>query len=282
MQSVAIHPLRVGSCRHLDRIANRDGRWSLRTFPAYCVLIAHPTRGWMLFDTGYAPRFFPATQRLPQRLYRTLLPVSLPQEEELSAQLSRYRVQPADIATIVVSHYHADHVAGLRDFPNARFIAPAADTAALWRASSPWSDTMRGFLPALLPENFASRVTEAESFPAVDLPGWMAPFTIGFDLFADGSIIAVPLPGHSEGQLGVLIPDAQGRPAFLVADACWSMTACRAGSLPSRLTSFAHFDMRIYEQTFSRLRALSSRESALSLLPAHCADSWSAFAHDDR
>jgi glyoxylase-like metal-dependent hydrolase (beta-lactamase superfamily II) len=277
-QSLAIHPLRVGSCRHFERIAYRNGRLRLTTFPAYCVLISHPARGWVLFDTGYARRFFTATQHMPQRLYRALLPVSLPQEEELAVKLMLHGVEGRDIGTVIVSHYHADHVAGLRDFSNARFIAPSKDTQALWRAGNAWKDTARGFLRALLPEDFRSRVTDAEAFPVVDLPVWMAPFTIGFDLFGDRSAVAVPLPGHSEGQIGLLIPDAQGRAVFLVADACWSMTACRAGSLPSRLASFVHTDARRYAQTFAQLRALDSRERALSLLPAHCEDSWNAFA----
>ena len=277
-RTLAVHPLRVGSCRHFERFANRDAPWTLTTFPAYCALIAHPSRGWMLFDTGYARRFFPATQRLPQRLYRTLIPVTLSQEEELASQLVRYGVEPNDIATVIVSHYHADHIAGLRDFPNARFVAPGSDTRALWRAGNAWRDTARGFLPALLPDDFGSRVTEAEAFPVVDLPAWMAPFTVGFDLFGDSSAVAVPLPGHSAGQIGLMIPDAQGRAAFLVADACWSMDACRAGSLPSRLASFAHADARRYAETFLELRELSSRERSLALLPSHCADSWSAFS----
>jgi len=233
----------------------------------------------MLFDTGYARRFFAATQRLPERLYRMLLPVTLPQEEELTSQLVRYGIEPRDIGTVIVSHYHADHIAGLRDFPNARFVAPGSDTQAFWRAGNAWRDTARGFLPALLPDDFGSRVTEAEAFPVVDLPAWMAPFAVGFDLFGDYSAVAVPLPGHSEGQIGLMIPDAQGRAVFLVADACWSMDACRAGSLPSRLASFAHADARGYAETFFHLRELSSRERSLSLLPAHCADSWSAFSN---
>jgi glyoxylase-like metal-dependent hydrolase (beta-lactamase superfamily II) len=281
-QTLALHALRVGACRQCERIANRDGRWRLTTFPAYCALISHPTRGWMLFDTGYARRFFAATQHLPQRLYRTLLPVRLPEEEELAVQLVRYGLEPRDIGTVIISHYHADHIAGLRDFSNARFIAPRADTRGLWGARNAWRDTTHGFLPALLPDDFAARVTEAEMFPVVDLPPWMAPFTYGFDLFGDRSAVAVPLPGHSAGQIGLLVADADGRAAFLVADACWSMSACRAGSLPSRLASFAHADAPAYAQTFFGLRTLSLREPSLAMLPSHCSDSWNAFSDGRR
>lgn len=254
----------------------------MTTFPAYCVLIEHPDRGWMLFDTGYARRFFPSTEPFPERLYRTILPVVLAEEEDLLAQMKSRGVEPRDVGTVIVSHYHADHVAGLRDFTNAHFIAGSMDTRALWCAGNRWKDTARGFLPALLPDDFASRVTDAESFPVVDLPVWMAPFALGFDLVGDGSIVAVPLAGHSLGQIGLLIADAGGRPVFLVADACWSMPACRAGSMPSRLLSFVHADARRYAETFFALRRLDAREPSVALLPSHCADSWSAFSDGRR
>jgi glyoxylase-like metal-dependent hydrolase (beta-lactamase superfamily II) len=280
--TVTVRPLRVGSCRHVARIASRAEPWKLTTFPAYCALIVHPTRGPMLFDTGYARRFFAATQRMPQRLYRALLPVRLPEEEELTVQLRARGVEPRDVGTVIVSHYHADHVAGLRDFPSARFIAPAGDTAAFLRGDNAWRNTARGFLPVLLPNDFTSRLVDAESFPAVALPAWMAPFAAGFDLAGDGSIVAVSLPGHSPGQIGLLVPSADGGPVFLVADACWSMSACRAGSLPSRAASFVHADARRYAETFFALRDLTAREPALKVLPAHCEDSWEAFSNGRR
>ena len=149
---VSLQMLRVGFCRHLECVAARGGRLAPIQFPALCGLIGHPTAGWILYDTGYADHFFAATECWPERLYRTMLPVQLPAAEVLSTQLADLGIEGADIGTVVVSHYHGDHVAGLRDFPNAQFVALRADTRHIQSlVGTRWRAALNGQLPALLP-----------------------------------------------------------------------------------------------------------------------------------
>ena len=119
---VQVHLLRVGHCRHCERMTYRAGRWRIIQFPSICALLLHPQQGVALFDTGYAERFFSATQAFPERLYRWITPMTLPPEETLTAQLARLGLRPADIRVCFISHLHADHIAGLRDLPQARFV----------------------------------------------------------------------------------------------------------------------------------------------------------------
>jgi len=266
MSTVVLHMLRVGACRHLECTAARGGRWTPVEFPALCGLIRHPDHGWMLYDTGYAGHFFSATRTWPERLYRSALPVELPPDEVLKTQLAGFGLTQADIATVIVSHYHGDHIAGLRDFPNARFVALDADTKRFTALRGKrWRATFGGHLPTLLPDDYLNRV---------------APFETGLDLFGDGSLLGVPLPGHSHGQLGLFIPDANGRPAFLVADACWSLPALREGRLPSRLAMFATAERRRFIETFNGLFGIARRENAITLLPSHCTIAWQEFRDD--
>jgi glyoxylase-like metal-dependent hydrolase (beta-lactamase superfamily II) len=273
--SVKLAMLRVGACRHFECLAARGGRLSPVDFPALCGLIRHPEFGWILYDTGYAEHLFDATEDWPERLYRTAVPVSLPPSERLDLQLANFGITPLDISIVLISHFHGDHVAGLRDFPNARFIALRADSHEIESLKGRrWLSTIKGNLPGLLPADFASRLEEADGCATRTLPPWMKPFDRGLDLLGDGSLLGVPLPGHSRGQLGVFVPDASGRPAFLVADACWSLPACREGRLPSRLTLFIAADSRQLRRTFFGLQELSLRESAVALLPSHCPVAW--------
>lgn len=280
MSRVELHLLRVGACRHLECVAARGGRWAAVDFPALCGLIRHPERGWLLYDTGYAEHFFAATENWPERLYRAVLPLELPREEMLTSQLGRFGLTPADIGTVIVSHYHGDHIAGLRDFPRARFIAMAADTRHfVGLVGKRWRATLGGHLPGLLPGDYLQRVQDADSAPQRNLPPWLAPFTTGLDLLGDGSLIGVPLPGHSHGQLGLFIPDAGGRPAFLVADACWSLPALREGLPPAFPGMLIQTARRRYLDTFRSLGDLARREEAVALLPSHCAVAWREFQH---
>ncbi|WP_019447844.1 MBL fold metallo-hydrolase [Cupriavidus sp. BIS7] len=278
MTTLALHVLRVGACRHLECMAARGGRWRRVDFPALCGLIRHPQHGWILYDTGYADHFFSATEKWPERLYRTALPVDLPANEALLTQLASFGLTPADIRLVIVSHYHGDHIAGLRDFPNARFIALAADTEHFGsRLGKRWRATLGGHLPGLLPPDYFARVRAADNCPKRDLPRWLAPLTQGFDLLGDGSLIGVPLVGHSHGQLGLFLEDAGGRPAILVADACWSLPALREGRLPAIPAMFISAERRRYVATFESLADIARREQAVALLPSHCPVAWQEY-----
>ncbi len=281
MTAVSLQLLRVGACRHLECMSARGGRWTPVEFPALCGLIRHPERGWLLYDTGYAGHFFAATDAWPERLYRVALPVELPAAEILQTQLAGFGLSPSDIGTVIVSHYHGDHIAGLRDFPNARFIALSADTEHFTAlAGKRWRATFGGHLPNLLPGDYLERVADADACPKRNLPDWLAPFEIGFDLLGDSSLLGVPLPGHSLGQLGLFIPDAHGRPTFLVADACWSLPALRDGRLPSRLALHVNAQRRHFVETFNGLSCIARRETVVAVLPSHCTAAWQEFRDD--
>ena len=276
--SVSAKFLRVGQCRHLECIAARGGRLAMIDFPSMCGLIRHPAIGWILFDTGYAEHFFSETDKWPERLYRIALPIDLPYEQHLLQQLKSFGINADDITMVIVSHYHGDHIAGLKDFPNAKFIALKADTTEIQKLTSqPLRATLQGKLPGLLPENYFDRLINADDCTPIDLPDWMLPFTQGFDLVGDGSLIGIPLSGHSAGQLGLFLPDADGRPVFFVADACWSLPACREGRLPSPLTGFLTANNKTYKKVFRQLQQLANRENEIAILPSHCEQSWRQF-----
>ena len=229
-----VHLLQVGRCRHPEWVTLRGGRWSAAEFPALAALLIHPQHGPMLYDTGYAAHFEAATAPFPERIYRWITPVQLPESQTLARQLACHGVAPHDIVRVLISHLHADHVAGLRDLPRARFSALRDEIAQLQTAGR-LRALMRAVLPALLPEDFTARLDYADAARACELGPLWAPFTHGFDLLGDGSLIAVPLPGHSRAQMGVLLRDTDDRPLLLAADACWSARAWREQRLPSLL-----------------------------------------------
>lgn len=214
----------AGCCTHPGRVTRPDASWRPLRFPAMFGVVHHPREGVVLIDTGYAPRFEAATARFPARLYRLLTPMTLSRGETAVERLAARGVAADDVRTIVVTHFHADHIAGLRDFPRARivFAASAWDAVATLRGLSA---VRKAFLPALLPDDFAARAValddrvgaagvagvagaagSAGSLRA--LPPVLAPFDRGFDLLGDGSMWGVPLPGHATGQLGVFFDAA--------------------------------------------------------------------------
>jgi glyoxylase-like metal-dependent hydrolase (beta-lactamase superfamily II) len=253
----------------------RGGRLRPISFPALVALILHPTFGPILYDTGYAERFEAATEPFPERLYRWLTPPRLPAEERLGAQLGRLGVRLDDVERVLISHLHADHVAGLRDLPRAAFLALEADVAA--QLGSRWQTLRRGVLPVLLPNDFSARLTLVDHRPRIELgPDW-APFEHGYDLLGDSSLIGVQLPGHSPAQLGVLLRTTDDRPVLLAADSCWSSRALRERLLPSIVARPLFADWAAYRRTFDGLRQVADRLPDLQIIPSHCAASIAAF-----
>ncbi|WP_024890788.1 MBL fold metallo-hydrolase [Luteimonas huabeiensis] len=274
---VRLELLRVGHCRHCERIAHRGGRWRSVEFPAFCALILHPREGAILYDTGYAPRFLDATTPWPERLYRWATPPHLDADERLEAQLAARGLRPSDIRWCLISHFHADHIAGLRDLPAARFVCMREDHAAL-RAASRLRAVRNGWLQALLPDDFEARLRFADDLRRVaPPPAWRALGDDGHDLFGDGSLVAVPLPGHAPRQMGLRLTDQHDREVLLCADACWSRRAWRDRALPAWPARLAMHDWPTYVATIDRLRALAKATPELAIVPSHCTESVAAY-----
>lgn len=271
-----VHWLRVGHCRHPEWVTLRGGRWNAVDFPAHCALIIHPSLGPILYDTGYADRFDVETRSLPNALYRWITPMQLPREQRLSAQLSALGVNVEDVNRVLVSHLHADHVAGLRDLPRARFTALREDVLDNIERRGIGA-VRRGFLPGLLPDDFSLRLDFADDVRVVDLGAAWAPFTRGYDIVGDGSIIGVPLPGHSAAQLGLLMWNTDGQPVMLVADACWSTRALNENRLPSLVARPMMHNWQRYRATLTDLHALRLHRADLQMLPSHCSVAHAAF-----
>ena len=150
------HILDTGYCLAWEHHILQGGRHRRVACHSLAALLCHPEQGWLLWDTGYAPRMLEATRR------------------------------------------------GLH---------------ALSRA----------FIPDLLPGDFSARARFLTSFEGPSLPA-LGPTN---DLFGDGSLLLLRLPGHACGQLGLLAHTERGRILF-AADGCWqrrSIRECRPPSL---------------------------------------------------
>lgn len=263
--------LKVGHCQHPECAALRGGGRRAIDFPALVGLIEHPQRGLMLYDTGYSQHFHKATKRFPECLYRMLTPVTLPPEEELLAQLESRGIRASDIETIFISHFHADHVAGLRDFPQAEFIATRAERT-LCERKGRLGRLRRAYLRELMPEDLDERIQYAETMPRLPLPVAWSPFENAHDLLGDASMMGIDLLGHSASQLGVAFHAEE--PVFLIGDACWKIEGLIGDKKPSH-PAYAFFDnTAAYDATFDRLRALYLSAGAPLIIPSHCITTW--------
>ncbi|MBT8226503.1 MAG: MBL fold metallo-hydrolase [Dactylosporangium sp.] len=267
--TVRLTLLVAGACRQIERVARRGGRWRSVQFPALVGVIEHPTAGVMLFDTGYSPRFFAETARGAARLYRWLTPPTCTAQETAAAQLTAAGISPYQVKIVVISHFHADHIGGLADFPAARFLYLRSALRPAWRTRSSVSNVRHAFLPGLLPPGFEERSISAEDCPAAPPPPGTG-LDPGFDLLGDGSLLGFDLSGHVAGQLGLFLPQTQGPPVMLVGDACWHRRAFTHGELPHPVARLVTADPRAYRQRIETLGRLARARPDLLVVPSHC------------
>jgi N-acyl homoserine lactone hydrolase len=159
-----------------------------KTLVASCYLIRHGT-DYMLWDTGLPAALVGNPNSNPA------MTASL--RASITEQLRQIRVRPEQVTIIGISHYHFDHVGQARAFPHARLIMGTGDLAAL-----------RGTQPGIPREALAhwltggGEVTEAPS---------------DHDVFGDGSVTMLNLPGHTPGHRALLVRLASG-PVMLTGD----------------------------------------------------------------
>ncbi|KEQ27763.1 MBL fold metallo-hydrolase [Paenibacillus tyrfis] len=261
----------AGYCTHPEWVTLRGGSLRSCHIPAIFACIKHPVFGAIVVDTGYSERFIRETNRLPERLYRMITPVVFREEESAVRQLAACGVTPEQVQTVIVTHFHADHVAGLRDFPNATFLyVPEAYNAV--KSLRGLAALRRAYLPGLLPESFERRSQPILRDRKVELPADF-PFSYGIDVMGDGSLLAVDLPGHADGQIGLLL-STERHDYLLCADAAWSSRAIRENRPPHPLAGLIMPDRRQYRDSFERLVRLHERYPTLRIVPSHCPEIW--------
>ena len=255
--------LDTGICRVPEFHVLRDGSRRMLDCHAVVALIEHPQRGWGLFDVGYSQAMITATQHLPWSLYRQATPLQLAPELEVVNQLPRYGLSAADIGWIVLSHAHADHVAALADFPQAQIYMSATAFELLSQVQG-INALRRGIIPHLFPQGWHQRLHLIHEFRDQPL------FALGntHDLFGDGLLRLVELPGHARGQIGMYI--ANSRPILLAADGAWHSRAIREQVLPHPIIYFMIDDAKAMATTLARLSAFAQAYPEVLIVPCHC------------
>lgn len=272
MQEVEITFLDGGYCTHPERMTIRGGRLKAVKFPSMFQLIRHPTRGNILFDTGYSRRFYEETRRYPERLYAKLTPAFIEESDVAVAKLARLGIRPEEVDYVILSHFHADHVGAVKDFPRARYIYLRSAYEYV-RKLGRLRAVSKGVLAGLLPDDFARRseaIDDAALRVENDIPLNDA-FSRVLDIFGDKSLYAIDLPGHMRGQMGLFLRDAT-REIFLIADACWLSRSFRELVFPSRLAMGIVDSQHALKDTLRKIHQVYRAHPAMLIAPSHCGE----------
>ncbi|MFL5625913.1 MAG: MBL fold metallo-hydrolase [Ktedonobacteraceae bacterium] len=265
MPQVDVVFLRCGSVTIPECIAVR-GAFSLapRTIAYSAVLIRHP-QATFLYDTGFSYDIHTYIADTPLLFRKTL--GSFLFVQSINSHLAHAGMASHDLQFALLSHLHWDHVSGIPDLPGVplRINRVEYDAAKLGLL-----DSNRGLVRRLMGNN------------PIELFDCAGPTYEGFrsslDLFGDGSIMLVPLPGHTPGQVGMFINRSNGPRLFLLGDAAWiNENYLRPATMHPFIWSAVTADDATARQTLIDLHLFSQQHPQVSMIGMHDATTQEHF-----
>jgi glyoxylase-like metal-dependent hydrolase (beta-lactamase superfamily II) len=270
MAAPTVRPVRTGFVRVKEAQRRRRPGGPLRTLtdsdwsewlPIHAWLVEHDG-GLLLVDTGetaraatepgYFPRWHP--------YYRLAVDFDVRPEDELGPQLRRLGVDPAEVGTVVLTHLHTDHAGGLAHVPHAH-VWVDADEYALAKG---FAGRLRGYPSNRWPASFAPTFLAWRDEP-------VGPFERSAPLTPDGSVVAIPTPGHTPHHLSVLVRG--GDAGYLLAGDVSDDEQIAIDGVPDGVAP----DAAVARETLRKVQALAATEPFV-YLPAHDPDSEARLA----
>ncbi len=274
-KSLSVQLFASGYCDAHAKVVNPQESFRKTTFHAVWALFDIPEVGFVLFDTGYGPYFQSVTERFPERLYRWITPVHIRESETAAAILRARGIAPEDIRHVILSHFHADHIGGMHDFPNARILCSRSAMNQV-RNLSRFMAVKRGILHGLLPEEAFTRMVAIEDI--ADRTWVNAVGMTEFQLFGCDGLSLVVLPGHARGMLGFIHRDYR-RTLFYGTDASWSYHTYSKGTLPLKIVKLFIDSWDEHVSTLQAIRAFEREERNCIVLFTHCERTLAHLAH---
>ena len=220
-------------------------------FPVFSFVVEHP-EGAVAIDAGLA-----AGVRVPW-LQRRFAPIPLSGPNDIGEPLRAKGIELEAIRLVILTHLDWDHVGAVDRFPNADIL--------VHRPEHEFASTLMGkqrYQPQLWPADFQPTLYELESEP-------YGPFPSSRVLTERGDVRIVPLPGHSVGQVGVVV-ETDGPRLLFTADHImrqdWFLEDYAAG----RMIGLGQFGRKAAIETSRRLHRFIE-EAPTVLLPAHDVD----------
>lgn len=223
-----------------ERFVLKGGAWRMIDLTVRYGVYDHPAIGRCLIDTGYSGRVTRGARSLPLKLYAGMFRPRL-------SGAALPGAEPA-VDAILLTHLHADHVSALRDYPDARIYADGAGVDHFINGGM-LGRVRHGVFRELLPTNFLDRLVRFETLAQVHAPLGLGR---GRDVFGDGRVLAIPLPGHLRGHTGFVWPMLD-RPLLYAADAQWLSRAVMEDRAPGPPARWIMDDLEGDKQTRRRI-----------------------------
>ncbi|WP_026181954.1 MBL fold metallo-hydrolase [Alloscardovia criceti] len=218
----------------------------------------------ILFDTGWHRNMSPEGiyDRKAQirslgsyALYRVNQGV-VPEGQAINEQLETQGVEVRNIDAVLISHLDCDHANGLKLVSDARNILVAQDELD-FATNGSLMNRIRYYRPWW----------EGTKIRGFAWNGTEGPAGKSYDVFGDGKIVMINIPGHSNGLCALRVMNADGRYVLLFADGGYATK-----SWSQNITSGIAADKQAQKKSLAWIRDMSMDPRCVASLANHDAD----------
>ncbi len=231
------------------------------------VLIQHP-KGTFVFDTGLGSeingQFHDQFSFLDRQLFK------FTKLNSLKETLIKNSFNPDSIDFIIPTHLHFDHASGIEDFPNAIVWTTKAEHNHAFSEEA----TPPAFIKAQYDADFIKWKFMEFSTTPYEL------FNESYDVFQDGTVVLVKLPGHTKGSIGMFVNLKSGQRYFFTGDLTWAAEAfikpAEKHIIPRNKVDA---DPEKVKEYIVKVHHLNRQKPEIKLIPAHDHNAQLNIAH---
>jgi glyoxylase-like metal-dependent hydrolase (beta-lactamase superfamily II) len=253
LPDVSLSLIKCGLMTSKQSFIFRGGSWSEEYRSGMtAALVRHP-RGSFLFDAGFGSNVDQHVASMPWLMQKL---ANYQKETPASVQLDEHGFPPDQLKTIFISHSHWDHVSGAEDFPNAEVWLSKEEAA---------------YVAGLNQTELIKKLQGKLKLRTIELSGPpYENFERSLDLYGDGTVVFVPLEGHTPGSIGMFVNLRSGKRFFFIGDLTWAIEGIQIPTerpwLSRRLVDFDEEGVR---RSIVKVHNLASRYPGLVIVPAH-------------
>jgi glyoxylase-like metal-dependent hydrolase (beta-lactamase superfamily II) len=234
------------------------------------ILVKHPA-GDLLIDTGNSSHFGDEIRSYPFGTWLKLkfLAGQLKPEVALPQLLRRVGEDPAKLRWAILSHVHLDHAGGFMDLPHLPVLVTREE---LQFANDPGVQA-KGYVIAAHTQKLPSAAAPTLKFE----PKPYETFDESADLYKDGTVVVVPLRGHTPGSLGIFVNLSPALRFFYVGDAVDDERGFEERVGKSLILQDSDNDRAVANLVVGRLNELHEKVPGLAIIPAHGRSAYKKF-----
>ncbi|MEL7531833.1 MAG: N-acyl homoserine lactonase family protein [Bacteroidota bacterium] len=215
--------------------------------PIHVYVIEHP-EGVIVIDTGEnarvnEPDYFAKAAWLQKQFQKTVR-FEVQADEEIGPQLDALGIARSRVRWVVLTHLHLDHTDGLHHFPNTEILVHQKEL------DRPYGDAPHTYPQWFEPKGFSLDQLGPGAFNQVHY------------LTQSKDVMMVSLPGHTYGQVGVLL-QANNQYYLFAGDASYDQAQLEKHELAG-----GHVDFRAAADSMDKVKRFA-KQYPMVYLPAH-------------